>query len=255
MKSTYSRLKYHYFSVFYTLLGISKIGLLPSIKVLLARYLAGNWDIRPKGYKSTIRLRGKTSDTKLFYDIIVGEEYAIPDFQPDFIIDAGANIGLFSIYFAERFPNTRIIAIEPESGNFSLLSHNTKDYPEVKCICKGLWSSSGRLRIRNPGGAKWAFEVLADPDGDIEAVGLSDILSSYSPTAQNTLVKMDIEGSDVEVFAANTAWLKQVRALYIEVHGSWRQLFRAIDPFMYSIMRRRESLYVLFDHQNLKQNE
>jgi len=40
----------------------------------------------------------------------------------------GANIGLTSVYFANRYPDARIFAIEPESENFRLLRLNSARY-------------------------------------------------------------------------------------------------------------------------------
>jgi FkbM family methyltransferase len=40
------------------------------------------------------------------------------------IIDAGANIGLASVYFSQRFVNSTIVAIEPSKENFEILSKN-----------------------------------------------------------------------------------------------------------------------------------
>ena len=39
-------------------------------------------------------------------------------------IDAGANIGLTSIYFANKFPNAKIVALEPEIDNYIILQKN-----------------------------------------------------------------------------------------------------------------------------------
>lgn len=46
-----------------------------------------------------------------------------------FIIDAGANIGLTSVYLANRFPNARILALEVDQQNFELLAENARPYP------------------------------------------------------------------------------------------------------------------------------
>src|SRR5205809_677357 len=40
------------------------------------------------------------------------------------IVDAGANIGAATILFHSQFPEAHIVAIEPEPGNFAILSKN-----------------------------------------------------------------------------------------------------------------------------------
>jgi FkbM family methyltransferase len=224
--------------------GLSKVGIVPSVKIFLARYLPGTWQIQPRGYSFPIEIRGQTSDTKLFFDVILHEEYPVPDFQPSLIVDAGANIGLFSIYYATRFPNTPIIAIEPETGNFEILSRNTTYFPNVVCIRKGLWSEATRMKISNPDSEKWSFELETDPTGDIETISMNELLTGSVDSPPQALVKIDIEGADRDVFARNIEWLDQTRALYIEVHGSWRQLFKALEPFNYEVVTMRENLLI-----------
>jgi hypothetical protein len=41
------------------------------------------------------------------------------------IIDAGANIGAVTVYFALKMPSARIVAIEPAADNFAVLERNT----------------------------------------------------------------------------------------------------------------------------------
>jgi tRNA1(Val) A37 N6-methylase TrmN6 len=38
------------------------------------------------------------------------------------IVDCGANVGMTSIWYARRYPAAVILAIEPEPGNFEILS-------------------------------------------------------------------------------------------------------------------------------------
>ncbi|MEK6809367.1 MAG: FkbM family methyltransferase, partial [Nanoarchaeota archaeon] len=83
--------------------------------------------VRIKNVMHPLFLRPGTSDVPLLYHIFVEEEYNIkPKTKPSFIIDAGANVGFTAIYFANRFPKARIIAIEPEESNFKLLKKNTE---------------------------------------------------------------------------------------------------------------------------------
>lgn len=51
--------------------------------------------------------------------------------QPQVIVDAGANIILSSLFFANQYPAAKIIAIEPRAKNFGLLQRNTALYPNT----------------------------------------------------------------------------------------------------------------------------
>lgn len=50
--------------------------------------------------------------------------YPEPDFSPKQIVDGGANIGLFSVFAADRFPGVRIDCYEPSRENVVLLRQN-----------------------------------------------------------------------------------------------------------------------------------
>lgn len=239
-------IKYHFFSLVYPAWGLWKVGIIASIKIFLARYIPGLWKIQARNYTHPIWLRGMTSDTKLFFDIVIHEEYPQPSFAPDLIIDAGANIGLFSAYYANKFPNVPVISIEPESSNFEMLEKNTSRFSNVIRIKKGLWGEDARLKIKNADSQKWAFELEVASDGEIESVGVNKILHDYGAGAKSVLLKMDIEGADRDVLARNLQWIESLGGLYIEVHGSWRELFRAIDPYDYDVVKMRENLLITF---------
>ena len=110
------------------------------------------------GYRHPVFLRAQTTDVLVFTQIFVKEElgFEIPNL-PSSIVDAGANIGLASLFFAHSFPHAKIIALEVEESNFELLRMNTKQYPNITCLRKALWSSPKRLRIVNPKDEPWAF--------------------------------------------------------------------------------------------------
>jgi hypothetical protein len=59
----------------------------------------------PNGIAQPVHIRVGTSDVPLYHEILVREQYSIDlPFTPRTITDAGANIGLASIYYAHRFP-------------------------------------------------------------------------------------------------------------------------------------------------------
>ena len=85
-------------------------------------------EVSVPGIKHPLFLRLKTSDIEVYGKIFAGQEYRFEALkQPKVIVDAGANIGLASVFFANAFPEATIIAIEPEETNFTLL--------KKKCGC------------------------------------------------------------------------------------------------------------------------
>ena len=95
-------------------------------------------------------LRAGTSDLAVFNQVICsGETDFDLDFEPHFIVDAGANIGFSSIVLATRYPNCKIVALEVDNANFKLLCKNVESYANVEPVNKALWSSDGSVKISN----------------------------------------------------------------------------------------------------------
>lgn len=84
---------------------------------LMKRALFGRKIIsfRHSSFQYPIYLRNKSSDKDVFGMILNDLDYQCDvDFEPEVIVDCGGNIGLATVYFKNRFPNAKIIAIEPE---------------------------------------------------------------------------------------------------------------------------------------------
>jgi FkbM family methyltransferase len=91
----------------------------PAIATRLSILIPGS------NYEISLRLR--TSDVPTFEQIFVNFEYESPNL-PDFanaIVDLGANIGLATVFFALKYPETKILSIEPEENNFAAMLENT----------------------------------------------------------------------------------------------------------------------------------
>ena len=91
--------------------------------------------VLPPGLEHYVHLRARTSDLFVYDAVLVQKQYQCDlPFEPRVIIDAGAHIGLTSAYFADMYPNARIVAIEPEPENFRLLERNIAPYKNVRTI-------------------------------------------------------------------------------------------------------------------------
>ncbi|CAB4888991.1 unannotated protein [freshwater metagenome] len=198
-----------------------------------------------------VTLRAQTSDTNVFSQIFLHREYRCLDevVSPRLIIDCGANVGCSAAYLLSRFPGSRLIAIEPDSGNFETLQHNLAPYGD-RCtmLQSGVWSSSVPLVVSSTpanSNREWSVTVraaAAGEQGSIMAVDIGTLLRD-SGEERISILKIDIEGSEAEVFAANVEpWLSRVDNLVIELHGAkCRSVFMAaIDGLGFEISECEE---------------
>jgi FkbM family methyltransferase len=194
----------------------------------------------------------------VFRKVFISEEYSLPDCRPQFIIDAGANVGISAVYFAYRYPEATIFCIEPEASNAAQLRKNTAAYPNIRLIQGALWSRNARLTITNPEAEKVSF-VTTDAAttvgrDSIPGFTVADLLAQ-SGHQQIDILKIDIEGSEAQVFAGDVdPWLAKVRVLLIELHenkapGCGRTFFSAVTrhPFEY----RQQGENVLLTRQGM----
>jgi FkbM family methyltransferase len=172
-----------------------------------------------------VTIRPGTTDLRCFNKIFLRDEYQIPfETNPQLIVDAGANIGLASLYFAEKFPQAQIIAIEPESSNYELLLRNCSGMPNVTPLHAALWNRDTSLQIANPNAEKWAFAVEASLNGAslIKALTIPQILA-LSGHDTIDILKLDIEGAEHALFSDGCEeWLPRVKMIIIELHDRYK---------------------------------
>lgn len=206
------------------------IGLKATFSVL-GSWLRGDVQLREvalPGWQHPVGLRLPTSDIQVVKQVFKTEEYEFETHQdPKVIVDAGANIGLAAIWFTHRFPDAKIIAVEPERGNFELLKHNVAPYSNITAVQAALWDKEGSIEVRDVGVGNWGFMTGNQdaPDStlsgttvsEVEAVTVQTLMQRYN-LAHIDLLKMDIEGAELEVFQTSAAWLDKVGAMIVELH-------------------------------------
>ena len=173
--------------------------------------------------KHPFYLRLNSSDIKVFQHVVLEDEYHVNlQHPPQVIVDAGANIGLTAIVFANKYPMARVFAIEPERSNFEVLCKNVAPYPNIIPIQAALWNCETEIALIDPGLDKWGFQVSGQltPLTAVErvkAITIDSLMLQYGIDSIDVL-KMDIEGAEKEVFDASASWIDNVALIIVELH-------------------------------------
>jgi FkbM family methyltransferase len=206
------------------------------------------------GYKFPIYVRNGTTDVLVYKSIVENAEY---DFavkkEPRIIIDAGANIGLASVFFANKYPNAKIIAIEPEEFNFEMLKKNTAPYFNIYTIKAALWNSICELDLFG-GYDDWGFRLGMDRKESrmerrhlTKTVTIEKIIEDFN-IDKIDILKIDIEGSEREVFNNSSAWIDKVNSIIVELHEPIKKgcnkAFYKISKKYNSICKHGEYIYL-----------
>jgi FkbM family methyltransferase len=201
-----------------------------------------------------IQIRVYTDDVLVFWQIFINKEYDFPiKLNPQIIIDGGAYTGFSTVFFANKYPKAKIIAIEPEWSNYQLLEKNTSDYCGIELYNTAIWNKNSYLKIKDSRQAKSAFMVeerISDEQGSFRAVTIGDILNN-SGFDEIDILKLDIEGAEKEVFSHNyEEWLNKVNILIIELHdrmkeGCSKAFFSAIKKYTFNKTFKGENIVLI----------
>jgi FkbM family methyltransferase len=237
---------------------IRAFGVAPGVAVFFKLYVLAGYSnaariifVRIPGSQFPVVLRPQTSDIAIFEQIFLENEYDFEfpaKFSPRLIIDGGANIGLAAVYFARRYPQARIVSIEPERSNFEMLQRNASGYSQIKPIRAAIWSTSESLRIKNPNADKWIFQI--DRSGgsdhvDVPGVTIDQIAREYG-AGEVDLLKLDIEGAEKEVFSSHCdEWIERTQVMIVELHdwivpGCGKAFFSATSKHPFNYFHRGE---------------
>jgi FkbM family methyltransferase len=138
--------------------------------------------------------------------------------------------------------------VEASEANFRLLVRNTSAFPNIEPVNAALWPRAGSLVLTDPGTGLWGLQVAdagAQEDASqaraggsadsVRAITVPEIIADHR-LERIDLLKVDIEGSEKELFGAPAPWLGQVDAICIELHdwfkaGCSRSFFAAVEDF------------------------
>lgn len=201
---------------------VSRYGLLGVATIARAKLTQSQLrlHVRPPGLEHPIALRCRTTDIATYEQIFIHQEYACTMTEPPkVIVDAGANIGLSAIYFANLFPQAWIYAIEPEASNAGLLHYNVETYPRIVVVRAALSAESGMIALHDHGHGHWGFSTAGtgNVSAYVPAVTIEQLMADHQ-IERIDLLKMDIEGAERDVLNASAGWIDRVGSLVLEVH-------------------------------------
>jgi FkbM family methyltransferase len=190
------------------------------------------------------RFRTRSGDTivlESFHDLVTAwiiycrREYTVRP-EDRVIVDAGANIGVFTLYAARRAPHSRLVAIEPFQSTRERLEQTIASNGLVNRVkvTELALARSDSLRLMYDKEAPSQLRGMLPSDAtdgvSVEAVSLETLLDREG-LRDVDLLKMDIEGAEHEVLAgASPTALARIRRISLEYHpnGSKEELFRAL---------------------------
>lgn len=183
--------------------------------------------VRTPRLRRPVTLRMRTTDVSIYEDVLLRGQYDLPlPFVPQTIMDLGANIGMASVYFANRYPNAQIVAVEAEASNFEMLLLNTSQYPKIRPIHAAVWNRDGNIALSSPREGyhltdKLGFAVIDGDNTPIRAVTMRTLMNEVRMPSID-LLKVDIEGAEKEIFESAPDWICKVRGLAIELHDRFK---------------------------------
>lgn len=164
--------------------------------------------------------RGTSDVIEAFYSI-VRQAYGkyLPSQPPEFILDAGANIGTTSAWFLSQFPSARLVAVEPEPSNFALLQRNCAPFENrVSLVQAALWPTPASFALRAETDHN-AVQVAESQDGECPGVTVPMLMQRFG-LPRIDLFKCDIEGAEQQLFSVDSdEWLRRTRFIVVETHG------------------------------------
>lgn len=192
-----------------------------------------------------------------FKEIFVEEFYRFEtDSNAPVIFDCGANVGTSCAYFKKKYPQSKILAFEPNPNIESYLKTNIKNnfLNNIEVINKAVWIDENGVDL----GLEDADDssiYLEKNKMKIASIRLKDYLEKEQSI---DMLKIDIEGSEVEVLRDCKDSLGNVKNIFIEFHSYLNQPQRLseitevleVSGFRYFIIQPESRSKPLINHVN-----
>lgn len=156
-------------------------------------------------------------------EIFVEEVYRFKaSSESHLIVDCGANIGLSVIYLKKLFPNSKILALEPDKKIFEQLSYNVKSFgysDSTEVIQAAAWINNENLNFISEGSVGGRISEQSADNNNITSVKALRLKSIIEDKGKIFFLKIDIEGAEYDVLKDIKDSLSNVENLFVEFHA------------------------------------
>jgi FkbM family methyltransferase len=183
---------------------------------------------RPVTLSAWIR-KSPSSDVFVFFQVFISQGYEpLHEFlssnaiEPRTAIDAGANVGYFTLWLTALYPEARVLCVEPVRSNYQQLLRNlAQGQVRTETVQSALWVNQDILQLENPSAEEWSYSLTTAIRPEYEecrGVTLSDLRMRLGRV---DLLKLDIEGSEARLFKDSDFLneLRGIKVLAMEIHG------------------------------------
>lgn len=201
---------------------VKKIASVFNRKFFFLIYLIIKGFFKKKGKVSyggiTIEYNDSTALIGMYNEIILQECYKfVPISDNPIIIDCGANIGVSVLYFHKTITNASIFAFEADPNVYKILSANcTKNNSKANLIQKAVWITNDETLNFGGIGADSGSLYATDNIIEVKSIRLKDYIESFS---EIELLKIDIEGAEIDVIRDCANSLSHINKVFIEYHS------------------------------------
>ena len=169
------------------------------------------------------------------------------------IIDAGAHVGLASLYFKQQWPDAKIVAVEPLPQNAEALRQNIwqNQFKNIEVIEAALSTKEGEQALYfDQSENEWlsvaSFQPGAwDQSQTSEEVKVKTLLLDSLLKQPVDLLKLDIEGAEIDVLS-QAKLLHHIKNIIIELHPP------NTPEDIFKIFRKTHDVTIKKHHYDLK---
>jgi FkbM family methyltransferase len=167
------------------------------------------------------------------------------------VVDIGANRGQFSLLCAGLYPAARIFAFEPLPRPYAVLARVTAGDPRIAIhqAAIGPWAGATRMHVMRPDDSssllapterqKAVFPAVGENGTTMVEVAPLDAFVDRSDLAPPALLKLDVQGFELEALKGCAGLLDRFLAVYLEC---------SFEPLYAGQALADEVLAHLFDH-------
>ena len=155
------------------------------------------------GIYGTLAIRDH-SEMLTILEVLVDGAYDSPHLpdRADLILDVGCNIGAAALWFASRYPDAKIIAVEADPATAAIAQRNLAGHANVTVVPVAVSDTPDEVTLWTAADSWDSSTVSGNGQGTkVASVTLDDLISRGGP---RRLLKIDVEGAEHAVFHGAT---------------------------------------------------